>query len=204
MTTRVEVYYSLISPWTYMVWARLGALARQSGAEIAYHPLDTNQVFPRTGGLPLAKRAPERQRYRMMELKRWRRRLAIPLTLEPRFFPTDVVPATKMALAIRERGGDVWAFSDAVLRAVWVQDRDIADVATLKAISLSLGLDAEALLTEAQDLEDQLAAEAEQAIAKGIFGAPSFIVGEEIFWGQDRFDFLAEAVTGQEKPTKID
>lgn len=193
---RVDVYYALVSPWTYLAWPRLEALAANGAARIELHPIDLGTVFPRTGGLPLAKRPPERRAYRLMELRRWRSRLGLPLTLEPAFFPVDGRPASLCALALLESGGPALAFSSRVLRAAWAEERNIADPGTVEALLRETGLDPKPVLATAARPETaaRFERESEQAIERGVFGAPSFHVGDELFWGQDRLDFVAEAL----------
>jgi 2-hydroxychromene-2-carboxylate isomerase len=130
-----------------------------------------------------------------MGLKRWSRRLHLPIHLEPRFFPVADADAALSILAARERGADTWAVARAFMAAVWQQQRDIADPATRRAILGELGLDAEALERDAAGLADRRAEESEQAIARGVFGAPTFVFEDALFWGQDRLDFLEAAVT---------
>jgi carboxymethylenebutenolidase len=194
MARELEVYFTPASPWTFLSWDRLGALIAREGLRAHWFPVDYGVIFPRTGGLPLPRRAPERQRYRLMELKRWSRRLHVAIHLEPRFFPVADADAALLILAARERGADTWAVARAFMAAVWQQERDIADPATRRAILAEQGLDAAALERAAAGLAETRAAESERAIARGVFGAPTFIFEGELFWGQDRLDFLEEAV----------
>ena len=194
MADDLEVYFTPASPWTFLSWDRLGALIAREGLRAHYFPVDYGVIFARTGGLPLPQRAPERQRYRLMELKRWSRRLHVPIHLEPRHFPVADAEAALLILAARERGEDGWAVARAFMAAVWQQQRDLADPATRRAILAEQGLDAEALERDAAGLAETRAAESEQAIARGVFGAPTFIFEGALFWGQDRLDFLEEAV----------
>jgi 2-hydroxychromene-2-carboxylate isomerase len=192
----VTVYYSLGSPWTYLGWQRFRALAEQAGAEAVYKPVRMADVFKVSGGLPLGQRAAQRQAYRMMELRRWREQLGVPLHLEPKFFPVDDSLAACMVVALGQRGGDMGALSGAILRAVWADERNIADPATLVAIAGEQDLDGEALLAAAQEPAAAAGYQAntEAAIAAGVFGAPTFVIGDELFWGQDRLDFVARAL----------
>lgn len=194
MPRELEVYFTPTSPWTFLSWDRLGALIAREGLRAHYFPVDYGVIFARTGGLPLPQRAPERQRYRLMELKRWSRRLHVPIHLEPRHFPVADADAALLILAARERGEDAWTLARAFMAAVWQQERDLADPATRRAILAEQGLDAEVLERDAAGLAETRAAESEQAIARGVFGAPTFIFEGELFWGQDRLDFLEEAV----------
>ncbi len=196
MARAVTVYYALQSPWTYLGFARFRELAARTGAEVRYRPIRMATVFAASGGLPLAKRPPQRQAYRLMELERWRRRLNLPLNLHPRHFPVDEALAAGMVIALGQRGGDVGRLSQAMMAAVWAEERDLADRPTLLAIAAGQDLDGAALL-EAATSPAALAeheANTEAAIAAGVFGVPSFLIGEELFWGQDRLDFVAEAL----------
>ena len=194
MSKRIDYYLSLVSPWTYLGHQRLVDMAAEHDAEISIWPVDFSQIFPQTGGLPLPKRAPARQSYRMQELKRWREFLNIPLTLEPKYFPADDRLAAGIVIALREQGELAAAirFAGAVLTAVWVQERNIADHDTLVAIAAENGLDGTALLTESQQQKytAQIRQDSEAALERGVFGAPSFVVDKQLFWGQDRLDFV--------------
>lgn len=194
MHPSLDVYYTLASPWTFLGWDRLKHLVDASGVEVRYHVVDHGIIFPATGGLPLPQRAPARQRYRLMELRRWRDRLGVPLTIEPAFFPVSDVEAALLVLAARERGLDAWQLSRAFMAAIWQDERNVADAATREAILAEQGFDAAPLLAAAPAMAEVRKRESEEAVEKGVFGAPSFVYGDELFWGQDRLDFLAEAL----------
>jgi 2-hydroxychromene-2-carboxylate isomerase len=196
MARTVTVYYALQSPWTYLGWARLRALAARTRAEVRYRPIRMAPVFAASGGLPLAKRPQQRQAYRLMELERWRRRLNLPLHLHPKYFPVDEATAAGMVIALGQRDGDVGLLSQAMMTAVWAGERDLADRPTLLAIAAEQDLDGDALLeaSASEAVQEEYAANTETAIAAGVFGVPSFLVGEELFWGQDRLDFVAETL----------
>jgi carboxymethylenebutenolidase len=194
MAKHVDYYVSLNSPWTYLGSKRFEAIARKHGADVTIWPVDFGSVFAVSGGLPLPKRAPQRQAYRMMELERWRDHLGVELTLEPKFFPANEVPAARCVIALREQGrmADAIALAHAVLRALWAEEKNTGDPATLAAIITSCGLDAATVIkaSEAPELADKREAYTRHAIAQGVFGAPSFVIDGEIFWGQDRLDFV--------------
>jgi 2-hydroxychromene-2-carboxylate isomerase len=196
MAKTIDYYLTLTSPWTYLGSARFEEMARAHGAEIRVKPVNYGVIFPRTGGLPLPKRAPERQAYRLMELKRWRAYLDIPLTLHPKFFPVPDADAACMVIAAEKSGGDPLRLAHAILRAVWVEDKDITDIPTLAEIAQANGHDGARLTAAAQEPETRAAYEAstEAAIARGVFGAPMYIYNDELFWGQDRLDFLDRAL----------
>lgn len=192
MTKTVDLYYSHTSPWTYLGWQRFHAIAKKAGAKVNYWPVDYGKIFPVSGGLPLKQRPPQRQAYRMMELKRWKAHLGIPLTLEPKHFPTNESLAAHMAIAVRRRGLDIAAFSFAVLRGCWAEEKNVGDPDTLVALANGLGMDGKALIAEAESAPVQAERERDNqaAIALGVFGAPTFVIDGELFWGQDRLDFV--------------
>ena len=196
MAKTIDYYLALTSPWTYLGSARFEEMARRHGAEIRVKPVNYGVIFPRTGGLPLPKRAPERQAYRLMELKRWPAYLDIPLNTHPKHFPVPDGDAACMVIAAENSGGDPLRLAHAFLRAVWVEDKDITDMATLAEIAQANGHDGERLTAAAQEPETRAAYEAqtEAAIARGVFGAPTYIYQDELFWGQDRLDFLDRAL----------
>ncbi len=196
MSKAIDFYLSLRSPWAYLGSVRLEEIAARHGAEIAVKPVDYGTIFPQTGGLPLPKRAPARQAYRLVELRRWRRRLGLPLNLEPKGFAVDEAPAARLVIAAGESGGDPLRLAHAILRAVWTEERSIDDPATLKAIAEESGHDGAALLALAEQQETTAAYEAltREALSRGVFGAPTYIYEGEPFWGQDRLDFLDEAL----------
>lgn len=197
MRPTLHVYYTLASPWTFLAWDRLRALLDETAVEVTYHPVDYGVIFPATGGLPLPKRAPARQRYRLMELARWRARLGVPLNLEPRFFPVPDAAAAGLVLAAREAGLDVWRLSRAFMAAIWQEERNIADAATQDAILEALGLDPGPLRAQAEAMAALRHQESLDAVDQGVFGAPFFVYGDTQLWGQDRLDFLAEALRAQ-------
>lgn len=196
MTKIVDYYFTPTSPWTYLGHQRLVEMARRQGAEIRVKPVDYGVIFPPTGGLPLPKRAPARQAYRLLELKRWRARLGIELNLHPKFFPAPAGAASRMVIAADRAGGDSLGLAHAILSAIWTQEKDIADLPTLSEIATAAGQDGAALLAASQEPGTQAAFEAltQEALARGVFGAPTYVYDDELFWGQDRLEFLDRAL----------
>ena len=196
MSRQITVYYALQSPWTYLGWARLREIVAQTGATARYQPIQSGRMFEASGTLPLARRPQQRQAYRLMELRRWRDHLGIPLNLHPRYFPVDEALAARMAIAHRQRGGDIAALSQALMSAVWAEDRDLADRATLLEIAREQGADGPALLDAAQDraVQSEYDANTDAAIGQGVFGVPTFVIDDELFWGQDRLEFVARSL----------
>ena len=194
MPKHVDYFVSLNSPWAYLGSKRFEAIAKKHGADVTIWPVDFGSVFAVSGGLPLPKRAPQRQAYRMMELKRWRDHLGVKINLEPKHFPSNEVPAAKCVIALREQGrmADAIKVAHAVLNAVWAEEKNSGDPETLKGIIASCGLDADAVMKAADTPEMAAKREAytKAAIDMGVFGAPFFIIDGERFWGQDRIDFV--------------
>lgn len=196
MSKTIDYYLSLISPYTYLGDALVTEIAARHGAEIRRKPMELGKIFPETGGLPLAKRAPARQAYRLVELQRWRQQRGLPVNLQPKFFPAQEWPAAGMVIAAQDQGLDCGSLVNGILTAIWAEDRDIADTGTLEAIAGKCGLDGAALLDAAEDdaVKATYAANTEQALAAGVFGAPSYVFANELYWGQDRLDFLERAL----------
>ena len=196
MPKHIDYYMTPISPWAYLGSTRLVEIARRHGATMAIKPVDYGQIFPASGGLPLGKRAKQRQDYRWFELKRWRERTAMPLNLRPAFFPANADPAARLIIAARRQDQDAVGLAHALLRACWAEERNIADATTLVAIADAQRLDGKALLTLAESaaVGTEYQAETDAAIARGVFGAPTYYYRDEPFWGQDRLDFLDRAL----------
>ena len=194
MALAVDYYFSPQSPWTYLGHDRFAEIARAAGATVNVRPVDLGKVFPVTGGLPLAKRAPQRQAYRLVELKRFSEHLGVPLNLHPKFFPVASDAASKLIIAVDMHEGSDAAMdlAGAAMRGVWTDELDIADEATLAALLATCGLP-EARVDDAQapEVQARYDADSQHAIEIGVFGAPSYVVDGELFWGQDRLDYLA-------------
>jgi 2-hydroxychromene-2-carboxylate isomerase len=195
MGMTIDYYFAPGSPWTYLGHQRLAEIARAAGARIRVLPVDLGgKVFPVSGGLPLAKRAPQRQAYRLIELKRFSDFLGQPINVHPKFFPVHGDDAAKLIIAVDMHDGTdaSMALTGAVLRAVWVDDRNITDANDLAALLAALNLPARRLDdAHSQAVHERYEADSQQAIAAGVFGAPSYVIDGEIFWGQDRLDFVA-------------
>ncbi len=200
MPQTVDYYFSPVSPWTYLGHERFRAIARAAGAQVNVKPVDYGRIFPVSGGLPLKQRPPQRQAYRLMELARWQKHLGVPLVAEPKFFPVAADPAAKLIIAADLAKGTAAALNLALalMRACWAEERNLADGPTLDAIVTATGLDPAALkapdvAAQAQARYDQYT---EEAIARGVFGAPTYAIGNELFWGQDRLDFVERTLQG--------
>jgi carboxymethylenebutenolidase len=190
----IDYYVSLNSPWTHLGAARIEALAAKYSATMRIHPVDFGTVFAGSGGLPLPKRAPQRQAYRLMELRRWKEFLGVPINIEPKHFPSSEALTAPCVIALRETQGDAPAIKLAhrVLKAVWQDELNPGDPATLARLMGEIGLDADTVMKLGAEPRwtERRVAETKAALERGVFGAPSFVIGDEIFWGQDRLDFV--------------
>ena len=194
----ITYYLSLNSPWTYLGSTRFAEIAKRHGCKVDVRPAKFGEIFSKTGGFPLPKRSPERRAYRMMELKRWRDFNKLPITLEPKYFPSDEAPGTRLVIAAKLAGKDSHALATELGRAIWEREENLADATVIAAAAHRAGLDAEAIRkagpsdAELDKLHDQYTAE---ALKHGVFGAPSFVLESgEFFWGQDRLEFLDRAL----------
>jgi len=195
----IDYYLTPQSPWAYLGHARLVSLAEQAGCEVHVLPTDFGKVFAVSGGLPLGKRAPQRQAYRLVELRRFADHLKLPLNLHPRFFPVAGDNASRLIIAVDMADGARAALrlTGAVMTAVWAEERDIADAAVLGALLAENGLDGTRLAQSGEaPAQQRYEAITQQAIDAGVFGAPSYCVDGEVFWGQDRLDYLQRRVLG--------
>ncbi len=195
-------YYSVSSPWAYFAGPRLQDVVRRHRVRLVLKPYDFQAVVPRTGGVPLRTRPEPRRSYHELELDRWRRYLGMPLNLKPKHYPQVITDPNWnkapgwMVIAAQSAGLDALRLSHALLRALWAEERDIADPAVRRQIGDENGFDGAALVAAetgapVQALYKQYSEEAE---ALGVFGAPTFIVDGERFWGQDRLDFVDRAL----------
>ena len=201
----IDYYDSMSSPWTYLGHLRFVMLAHRFGLTIRHKPMDLLKVWSVSGGLPLKQRAQQRQAYRHQELRRWRELLQVPCNLEPAHHPVADRRACYMVIAAMRRGLDWSTLSYAILRAVWAEDRDIADHATLVAIANENGMDGKALLAATEDaaVQAEYLSNTEEAIRIGVFGAPTYVFEGELFWGQDRLQMLEWRLTQKLGARKI-
>jgi len=197
MAESVDYYLSLNSPWSYMGHQRLSSLGARHGLVIRPHPVDFGGIiFPVTGGLPVGKRSAQRQAYRLVELERWRAYLGIALNIHPEFWPADEVLASQLVLAARDAAADSMTLIGSLMRAVWVEERNIAERDTLLAVLGECGLEAETLMlaAAAPEMAELRAGESREAVERGVFGAPTYIYRDELFWGQDRLELLERTI----------
>ena len=201
MSITITYYLSLNSPWTYMGSAPFAEIARRYGAPVDVKPAKFGPIFEQTGGLPLPKRSPQRRAYRLMELKRWREVRGIPLTVEPKYFPSDDLAAVRLVIAAKLQGKDAHRLSLEFGRAIWEREESLADAAVMAAAAQRAGLDAAALHASSPpdaELDALYEQFTQDALKAGVFGAPSYVLPSgEIFWGQDRLELLDRALKMQ-------
>ena len=193
MTQTIDYYCAPQSPWTYLGHARFVTLARANAATVRVLPMDLGKVFPVSGGLPLGQRAPQRQAYRLVELRRFSQHLGLPMNIQPKYFPVPGDDAARLIIAADMADGPQAALrlTGAVLAAVWAQERNIADADVLAALLYESGLNPKWLeQSRTMAVQQRYVDHTQAAIAAGIFGAPSYCIAGEIFWGQDRLDFV--------------
>lgn len=193
MPRTIDYFLAPQSPWTYLGHERFVRIAREAAASVRVRPMDLGRIFPISGGLPLSRRAPQRQAYRLVELRRFSEHLGLPLNLQPKFFPVAGDPAARLIVAVERHDGADAALriSGAVLAAVWAQERDIASDSVLAQLLGECGLPAARLAQSAEPvIQQQYDAHTQAAIEANVFGAPTYAIEGELFWGQDRLDFV--------------
>lgn len=206
MQRRIDYYFSIISPWSFLGHAPFMAVAARHGAEVAYRPVSLGPVFAETGGLPLAQRAPQRQRYRILELQRWRVKRGIDFHIRPAFWPFDPTLADQTVIAALQAGHGVEGLLPGLYSAVWQQQLNLADPAVVAAVADAAGLPGAALTAAATGAAAAAAYldHRVQALAADVFGAPAYVLDGEVFWGQDRIELLDDALASGRAPFRPD
>jgi 2-hydroxychromene-2-carboxylate isomerase len=195
MTRAIEFYFDVGSPAAYLAWTQLPAIARDAGWEIEYRPMLLGGVFQATGNRSPME-VPAKGQYMQDDLQRFARRHGVEFRHNPHF-PINTLLLMRVALGLQMREeARMVPYVDAVFRAIWVEGRNMNDPATVADVLQRAGFDAEKLLALASDpgVKDQLKVVTQGAVARGVFGAPTFFVGDQMFWGQDRLDFVKEAL----------
>lgn len=195
----IDYYFAPISGYAYLGHRALLALAAETGAEIRFHPLLIAKVFAATGTTPPFAQSEPRKSYRIEDQGRWAAHYGLPIKPVPAHWPTNPEPAARVILAAGAMGLDQAALSFACLRAVWAEDRDIAQLETLRSILSDLHMPSAQVLVEAESdaIDAKVQEVTEEAIAAEVFGSPTYVVGGKRFWGQDRLDFVRAAVLAE-------
>jgi 2-hydroxychromene-2-carboxylate isomerase len=196
MQRRIEYFLSMASPWAYLGHDTFISITQRCGVGVVVRPIPLRRLFPETGGLPLPKRHAIRQRYRLVELQRWRDLRNSPLKLFPAYSPFDATLLDCFVTAAVIAGYDPDAFMRKAFAAIWYEERNLADPDVIIELAIATGLPPGLLGQDHQETA-QLAYEAnlQDAINAGVFGAPSYVLEGEIFWGQDRLELLDLALS---------
>jgi len=190
---KIEYFYSVVSPFAYLGSLKFQEIAKKYNAEIIEKPCDlAGGIFPKTGGIPVPQRSPERQKYRLVELKRWSDFLKIKMNIQPKYFPPkDPHLPAKFTIAANQLGVKI-LFGQELLTQLWSEEKDIADIKNIEEASKKFKLDFKALndLANSEKVLKIYKENTEEAISKNVFGAPTYVFNNELFWGQDRLEFL--------------
>lgn len=195
MSTAIEFFFDVGSPAAYLAWTQLPKIARDAGAEIEYRPILLGGVFHATGNRSPTE-VPAKGQYMQDDLQRFARRYGVPYRHNPHF-PINTLTLMRGALGLQLREPQrMVPYVDAVYRAIWVEGLDMGDPATAAGALQRAGFDPERILALAADpaVKDALKAATHEAVSRGVFGAPTFFVHGQMYWGQDRLDFIKEAL----------
>lgn len=195
MAKTVDFYFDFVSPAAYLAWTQLPKICADGGAQLVYKPMLLGGVFLEAGNkAPLT--VPLKGHYLMVDLKRCARRLGVAFHPNPHF-PFNTVTLMRMAVALLQQGGGRFGgFCSAIFQSIWVNSADLSDPSVVATVLSQAGFDPQALLALASEPEvkDALKVATEAAVQRGVFGAPTMFVGDQMFWGQDRLDFVREAL----------
>ncbi len=195
--TNIDYYVFPLSPYCYLAGVKLEDMAAKYGARVVYKPVLLMELFDETGGVRPAKRHPSRMAYRGQELARWAEHTGLPLNLKPAYWPTDAGMACRAIVSAQSDGsGDTGAFVHALLRAVWAEEKDIAEEAVVREALVASGFSGDLVNTEGS--ADVLVANTAEAVERGVFGVPFYWIGEDAFWGQDRLDFVEKRLASSD------
>ena len=193
MTQQVEFYFDYGSPASYLAWTQLPGLAARTGASIVHRPLLLGGVFKATGNSsPIS--VPAKGAYMERDLERCARHMGVPFRMNDAF-PINTLGLMRGAVAA-QREGKLEPYSTAIFEAIWTQNREMGQPEVIAAVIEAAGLDAQGLMERTADpaIKDELKATTGEAVSRGVFGAPTFFVGGEMFWGQDRLDHVERAL----------
>jgi 2-hydroxychromene-2-carboxylate isomerase len=190
----IDYYFAPMSGYAYLGHARLLNIAAQAGAQVVYHPLDMAKVFEAAGSFPPAKYPAVRQHHRKADMVRWAQKLSLPINPTPKFWPTQMPLACRVIVAAKHLGLDQGAVTQAILLAVWTHDLDISDASDISTALRRQGMEPDPILAAAlrPDIITEATSDTRDAIELGIFGSPTYVIGEDWFFGQDRLEFLKD------------
>jgi 2-hydroxychromene-2-carboxylate isomerase len=194
MAKTVEFYFDFGSPYSYLAYRALPAIAATHAARIVWRPILLGGVFKATGNHSPAE-LPAKSQWMNLDMQRWAARYGAAFKRNPHF-PINTLTLMRGAAGMQLRGQDFDKYAQTIFHAMWAEPRNLGDPQELAAVLRQAGFDADAFLSLVNDpaVKEQLKQNTEEAVARGVFGAPTFFVGDEMFWGQDRLDFVAEAL----------
>lgn len=197
MSRSIDYYFTASSPWTFIGHDLFMEIAKRHALKVNYKPVLFAKVFAETGGLPLPQRPPVRQRYRLVELQRWRDRRGLTFNIRPKHSPFDVSLLDRTIIAIVNRDKDPDAFMRLAFDAIWEEERDMGNPDEIAALLKECDFDAERVLEDARGSGSEAVylLNLQNALAADIFGAPSYVLDGEVFWGQDRLELLDDALS---------
>ena len=192
MPATIEFYFDTVSPYTYLAGTQVEALAARHGANLAWKPVLLGKIFEATGNKPPIGVA-AKGKYMFNDLQQWARHYDVALRM-PGNFPASSLVAQRVACALPD--ADIGCWAQSVMHSYWGRGEDLSDVAKLQRIATELGWDADALLARTQEpaVKERLKSYTDEAVQRGAFGAPTFFVGDEMFWGNDRFVLVEDAL----------
>jgi len=196
MSKTVEFYFDLGSPATYLAYTQLPKICEQTDSQLVYVPILLGGVFKATGNASPAT-VPAKGRYMFIDLDRYAKRYGVPLKINPHF-PINTLVLMRAVTGMQMRHPERFAaFVDCLFKALWIKGRNLNDPATVGAVLSENGFDPEEILAMSadEDVKSALKDTTEKAVQRGVFGAPSMFVGEQLFFGQDRLDFVSEALS---------
>lgn len=190
--SHIDYYFTVLSPWAFFGGKRFAQIADKNGVSVTFKPVDIGQLFSRTGGQLPKDRHPSRMEYRMQELKRWSKALDMPINLNPAHWPTNGAPASYAIIAAQNAGtGDVGVLVNALMRSIWMDEKDIAEDAVIKECLAEAGFDPSLADSGLLMGAETYAKNTDDAVNAGVFGSPFYVCDDgEKFWGQDRLDLL--------------
>jgi 2-hydroxychromene-2-carboxylate isomerase len=202
MPRQIDYYFSLSSPWAYIGHTLFREVVATHGLKVNYKPVVLVDLFSETGGLPLVKRHPVRQRYRMLELQRWRDKRGLNFHLQPKHMPFNARLADGLVVAAIEAGHDPEPFVRRAFPGVWEDQLDLTDAATLARLADDCGLPGQALVERSgtEEIGQKYEQNRQDALSADVFGSPAYVLDGEVFWGQDRIELLADALKSGRAP----
>ena len=194
---KIQYYYAITSPFAYLGSKNFQYIAKKFNAEVIEKPCDlVGGIFVKTGGVPVPQRSPQRQKYRLDEIKRWSEFLNIQINIKPKFFPPrDPHLPAKFTIAANLLGAKV-LFGHELLKQLWSEEKDISDEKNIEIISNKFKINFEELsaLAKSGKVTKIYMDNTVEAINQNVFGVPTYIFNNELFWGQDRLEFLERAL----------